>query len=114
MAADVADELGQEFAHSLNLEVLLWEQEPRNAVRTFVEPPGQFDVVILVLWSRLGTPLPPRTPVRKYVGAVTGKVPVTGTEWEFEDALHAGRKKGLPAIYVCRKNARAPRKWPTG
>ena len=111
VAADVVDELAQEFSHSLSLEALLWEQEPANSVSTFqdlIEPPSQFDVVILILWSRLGTPLLPKTPLREYVGAVTGKVPVTGTEWEFEDVLRAGRERGLPAIYVFRKNEPAP------
>ena len=42
-------------------------------------------IVVLILWSRLGTPLPIKTERREYIG-LDGRSPVTGTEWEFEDA----------------------------
>jgi hypothetical protein len=44
-----------------------------------IEPPSTHDIVLLILWSRLGTPLPERTAVREYRG-IDGRVPVTGTE----------------------------------
>ena len=66
-----------------------------------VEPPSKFDIVILILWSRLGTPLPPHTPARDYVG-IDGRAPVTGTEWEYEDALRAARERGAPDILAFR------------
>ena len=51
-----------------------------------IEPPSAFDIVVLIVWSRLGTFLPERTAVREYRG-IDGRAPVTGTEWEFEEAL---------------------------
>ena len=41
-----------------------WEHEPDAGSGHFqnaVEPPSAFDIVVLILWSRLGTPLPERT-----------------------------------------------------
>jgi hypothetical protein len=81
-----------------------WEHEPMLASGHFqdaVEPPSKFDIVILILWSRLGTPLPPHTPARDYVG-IDGRAPVTGTEWEYEDALRAARERGAPDILAFR------------
>src|SRR5262249_45730327 len=52
-------------------------------------------------WSRLGTPLPEQTAVRAYQG-IDGRVPVTGTEWEYEDALQAARARGAPDILAYR------------
>src|ERR1700737_306769 len=72
-----------------------------------IEPPSKFDIVILILWSRLGTPLPSKTRKREYRG-IDGRTPVTGTEWEFEDALMAARDKGTPDILVFRKEDDAP------
>src|SRR5262249_536436 len=51
-----------------------------------VEDPSAVDIVLVILWSRLGTPLPERTAKREYRGS-DGRVPVTGTEWEDEEAL---------------------------
>jgi hypothetical protein len=65
------------------------------ASKTFqdaIEPPSAFDIVVLILWSRLGTPLPERTAQREYHG-IDGRAPVTGTEWEYEEALKAARNK---------------------
>ena len=56
-----------------------------------IEPPSAFDIVVLIVWSRLGTPLPERTKVREYRG-IDGRAPVTGTEWEYEEALKAARE----------------------
>jgi hypothetical protein len=57
--------------------------------------------VLLILWSRLGTPLPEKTAVREYRG-IDGRVPVTGAEWEYEEALQAARERGAPDILAFR------------
>jgi len=71
-----------------------------------IVPPSQSDIVVLIVWSRLGTPLPARTEKREYHG-IDGRVPVTGTEWEFEDALQSNKQKGAPDLLTYRKKARA-------
>jgi tetratricopeptide (TPR) repeat protein len=62
---------------------------------------------VLILWSRLGTHLPERTAVREYRG-IDGRAPLTGTEWEFEEALQAAQKSGAPDLLVYRSRKPAP------
>ena len=72
-----------------------------------LEAPSAFDIVGLILWSRLGTPLPEKTSLREYRG-IDGRAPVTGTEWEYEDALKSAQTKGLPDLMVFRNISSAP------
>jgi formylglycine-generating enzyme required for sulfatase activity len=106
IAERVAKRLGREFAYHFSVEARLWEREPLVATHTFQEkitPPRETDIVVVILWSRLGAPLP----ADKFRGAVTGNV-VTGTEWEFEDAWHASTssKNHLPNLLLYRKTAK--------
>src|SRR3954453_21923441 len=94
------EKLAKVYARHFDISPVLWESEPMLASGHFQDailPPSESDIVALILWSRLGTPLPPRTDVREYRGS-DGRVPVTGTEWEFEDALQASKAKGSPAL----------------
>ena len=103
IAERVARRLGREFAYHLRIEPVMWEREPLVASQHFQEeiiPPSQTDIVVVILWSRLGVPLP----VNKFLGPISGK-PVTGTEWEFEDALKANRERRLPDLLMYRKTA---------
>src|SRR5919112_6401749 len=84
----VIQKLARDYARFFQIEACLWEHEPMLASGHFqdvIEPPSACDVVVLIVYSRLGTPLPERTTVRSYAG-LDGRAPVTGTEWEFEDA----------------------------
>lgn len=109
VAAQVIEKLAHDFARFLVVEPYLWEYEPMLASGHFqdsLEPPSRFDAVVLILGHRLGTPLPPRTEVREYRG-IDGRTPVTGTEWEFENALASARACGLPDLLVYRSNTKA-------
>jgi hypothetical protein len=48
--------------------------------------PSECDFVVIVLWGRFGTPL--ATSLRK----PTGEPFLSGTEWEYEDAISAKRR----------------------
>jgi tetratricopeptide (TPR) repeat protein len=104
------EKLAQDYARHLLIEPYLWEFEAMLASGHFedsIEPPSAFDVVVLIVWSRLGTVMPERTGVREYRG-IDGRMPVTGTEWEFEEALQSAKKRGAPDLLVYRNNSPAP------
>jgi hypothetical protein len=110
IAALTIERLAQDYARFLAIEPYLWENEAMVASGHFqdsLEPPSAFDVVVLIVWSRLGTLLPAQTAVREYRG-IDGRTPVTGTEWEFEEALQAAKKGGAPEILVYRNRKPAP------
>jgi WD40 repeat protein len=98
----IIDRLAQDYRRFFAIEAYRWEHEPMLASGHFqdaIDPPSKFDIVILILWSRLGTALP-----ETYRG-LDGRAPVTGTEWEYEEALKAARAQGAPDILAFR-NAR--------
>lgn len=104
LTAQIIEKVAPRYARFFVLEPYLWEYEPMLASGSFqdsIDVPGSFDIVILILESRLGTLLPERTSLREYRGA-DGRAPVTGTEWEFEDALRAARATGTPQLLVYR------------
>jgi tetratricopeptide (TPR) repeat protein len=104
-AALVITRLKREFARFYDISPVLWEYEPMLSSGNFqdvIDPPADADILVLILWSRLGTPLPERTAKREYKG-LDDRVPVTGTEWEYEQALGAReRRGGLPDLLVYR------------
>src|SRR4051794_3523835 len=82
-ASLVITKLARDYAAVVHLIPYFWESEPQLATAHFqdnIELPSTHDIVIMILWSRLGTPLPIRTDVREYKG-IDGRTPVTGTEW---------------------------------
>jgi len=106
----VIDKLSQDYGRFFAIESYRWEHEPMLASGHFqdaIDPPSKADMVILILWSRLGTPLPEKTGTREYHG-IDGRAPVTGTEWEYEDALRAARQNGAPDIAAFRNVNPAP------
>ncbi len=104
IAALTIEELARDYTRFFKIEPYLWEFEAMVASGHFqdsIEPPSSFDIVVLIVWSRLGTRLPERTEVREYRG-IDGRTPLTGTEWEFEEALKAAQEKGAPDLLVYR------------
>ena len=110
----VITRLQREFARFFDIQPVLWELNPQLGGAHFqdiIDPPSNADIVVLILWRRLGTPLPERTEKTEYRG-IDGRVPVTGTEWEYEDALAARqRRHGVPDLLVYRKIAKAEAQW---
>ncbi len=105
IAERIVRKMAREFAHHFELAPVLWEQEPLLASHHFqdeanIPAAGATDVCVVILWSRLGFTLP----AEKFRGALSGRE-VTGTEWEFEDALKNCRERGLPDLLVYRKTA---------
>ena len=78
IAKRIIDRLAREFEHHCNIEPVLWERQPLIATehfqKTIEPPPSRTEIVVIIIWSRLGTPLPKD----EFPGAVSGSE-VTGT-----------------------------------
>lgn len=102
LAGRVFRRLASEFAEVASLELILWEHEPLFAHTGFQEQilrPSQCDLVVSILWARLGTRLPADFVQEQ------GRPPPTGTEFEVRDALAAYEKFGRPNLLIYRKRA---------
>src|SRR5215211_2772029 len=89
------------FRHRALLEAVTWDDPdaptPMLAQLTpqaAVSRPSECEIVMVILWSRMGTPLPPE------IHRPDGRAYTSGTEWEFEDALNSNPQ---PDILVYRR-----------
>ena len=69
---------------------------PQEAVNRGLPKPSQCDVVVLILWSRMGTPLPDA------FRRADGSAYLSGSEWEYEDALRGNPPAPPPHVLVYR------------
>ena len=102
LASRVIERLQSEYMGRVALETILWEHEPLVATATFqvqLVKPSESDVVICILWSRLGTRLPAQ------FTRADGSRYESGTEYEFEEAMEGFRKNGKPDLLVYRRTA---------
>jgi len=98
----VIERLQGEFSGRISLDPIFWEHEPLRATQTFQEQiirPSETDIVITILWSRLGTRLPAQ------FKKPDGSRYESGTEFEFEDAFRSFKKHGTPDLLIYRKTA---------
>ena len=105
IARRVIGRLGARFGDAIHFEPVFWEHRPLVATASFQEQllrPSETDIVVVILWSRLGTALPGH--ILRSDGTPYG----SGTEFEFEDAVDGFRRNGKPGILVYRKTAPAP------
>jgi len=93
----------------VTLEVVAWDKPgagtpmlatltPQEAIAQGLPKPAECDIVVVILWARMGTPLPPQ-----YTKG-DGSRYLSGTEWEYWNAVE-GRKeaKTRPEIVVYRR-----------
>jgi Sulfatase-modifying factor enzyme 1/AAA ATPase domain len=110
LARAVMDQLQSERAHRdrLKIEVVAWDKpgagapmpaqyEPQEAIDLGLKKPSGCDIVVVVLWARMGTPLSEKH--RK----PDGRPYRSGTEYEFLDALGASERTGKPDVLVYRR-----------
>ncbi len=100
---EVCKTLEKEYKNNISIKPIRWENYPQSYhqdaqtnINTYLQP-SECDIVIVVFWHRFGTFLP-----KNYIGPITKDCPVTGTQWEFEEAL-ASKK---PAIHFYLKKAK--------
>jgi eukaryotic-like serine/threonine-protein kinase len=105
LAFRVIKRLQREYVDHLKIVPVLWEQLPLEAVAGFqveierIASPSEADIVVFILWSRLGTPLGPE------FSKPDGTPYNSGTEYEFDVSLKAREETGKPAILVYIKEA---------
>jgi len=98
----VIERLQGEYSGRVELEPIYWEHEPLRATQTFQEQiirPSETDIMITILWSRLGTRLPAK------FTKPDGSRYESGTEFEFEDAIQSFQERGIPDLLIYRKTA---------
>jgi formylglycine-generating enzyme required for sulfatase activity len=107
LALSVLDQLQYDplLRGKITIEIVAWDKPgagapmlatltPQEAIKKGLPTPAECDVVIVIFWARMGTPLPDdwkKTDGSRYL---------SGTEWEYLNALKAAEKNGEPAILV--------------
>lgn len=106
-AKKIVSRLQMEAGDAISIEPYFWEHEAMSATKDYqqnIPEMSAFDVVVCMLWSRLGTPLHPERHPRPDGGFFE-----SGTEYEFFTAMSAFKEKGTPNILVFR-NFTEPRR----
>jgi hypothetical protein len=104
LAHRVIGRLSREYSDRAEIQAVIWEHEPLLATSDFqsqIGTPARSDILILMLWARLGSPLGAqftRSDGSRYASA---------TEYEFEEALAAFRVNGKPRMLVYRRSTPA-------
>lgn len=95
----------------LKFDIVRWEKPgsgapmlahmtPQEAIAAGRPKPSGCDIVIVIFWSRMGTPLPESFDVKP-----DGALYESGTEWEFWDAVSAAEQNaGHPRVLLYRRN----------
>lgn len=87
------------FRGKVTLEALAWDMKgvpllatltPQEAINQGLPRPSECDIVVVIFWARMGTPLPP-----EYVKP-DGARYLSGTEWEYLDAITAAASTHTP------------------
>jgi HEAT repeat protein len=111
VALQVIDGLGYEpgLRGRAEIEVVAWDRPgggapilatrtPQASIDEGLPRPSECDIVVVLFWSRMGTPLP-----HPQYKKPNGEPYQSGSEWEFEDAL-----TGRPAVLLYRRLPMAP------
>ncbi|HZU91752.1 MAG TPA: hypothetical protein VE993_21045, partial [Stellaceae bacterium] len=103
----VADRLNSELEDLAHIEVVRWETGFYTADRSFqqaidaaIDNMRGTDIVVCILWKRVGSELDPR-----FWRRPDGQPYESGTVFEFETAVAVGREQGAPDAYLFRKRA---------
>lgn len=107
-AIDAIKRLGRdaELKDRVTLHPIAWEtgtpllatMTPQEAINQGLPKPSECDIVLVIFWSRMGTPLPHPEYRRE-----SGEPYFSGTDWEYDDALTAAKQNGKPLVVVYRR-----------
>jgi hypothetical protein len=70
---------------------------PQEAINQGLAKPSECDIVVVIFWARMGTPLP--DDYKKSDGSRY----LSGTEWEYEDAESAAKRASKPLVVIYRR-----------
>jgi hypothetical protein len=95
----------------VTIEPVAWDQPgagvpmlatmtPQAAIAAGLPKPSECEIVVVTFWARMGRPLPAE--YRKPDGSRY----LSGTEWEYLDAMRAAEETGKPEILVYRRTER--------
>jgi tetratricopeptide (TPR) repeat protein/energy-coupling factor transporter ATP-binding protein EcfA2 len=104
-AERVVERLNGQYAGLVRLIPIRWEQkfyEARTGFQSQIPEASNCDLVIGILWSRLGSELPPEMPPMP-----DGQPYPSGTAYEVLTAIERSKEKGRPSVYLFRKTANA-------
>lgn len=101
-AERIIERLKLEYSGRVIIEPFFWEHEPMRATASFNDPENipltaDFNVVICILWSRLGTML------SKKFRRPNGEQYPSGTAFEIETAVNSYLERQSPDILVYRR-----------
>lgn len=96
------------FVDQVTIRVVAWDKPyrstpmlaamtPQMAITAGLPKPSDCDIVVVIFWSKMGTPLP------EEYHKEDGTRYLSGTEWEFDDALQAAKQSGSPEILVYKR-----------
>jgi hypothetical protein len=71
---------------------------PQEAINRGMRQPKDCDIAVVIFWKRMGTPLD-----LAIYHKDDGSPYLSGTEWEFENAMRAARADGKPDVLVYRR-----------
>jgi formylglycine-generating enzyme required for sulfatase activity len=77
---------------------MLATKTPQEAINEGLAKPSDCDILVVIFWSRMGTPLP-----HPEYQKPDGTQYLSGTEWEFWDGFYAAKDRGLPLLVVYRR-----------
>ena len=110
IAREVIERIRNElrFRDQVNMTVIAWDQPgtglaieagltPQEAIKRGLPQPKDCDLVVVIVWTRIGTPLP--SEYRKTDGSRYR----SGTEWEFLNAIEGFREQNSPAVWLYRR-----------
>lgn len=96
------------FRGRITVEEVAWDKKgagapilanltPQDSIKQGLPKPSECHIVVVIFWSRMGTPLP-----AEYLKK-DGTQYHSGTEWEYEDAIQANELTGSPEVLLYRK-----------
>ena len=121
VAIDVLDQLPYDpsFRDKITTEVIAWDKKgagtamiatltPQEAINEGLAKPSECDIVVVIFWSRMGTPLDDSEVKPDEFRFPTGTQwedwrYLSGTEWEYVDAMVAAKGTGEPVVLVYRR-----------